>query len=86
MTTLRNIGDEVMVSDRHGNYEFRGVIVGRHMIVGGDAIYDVQPNRTKDLPQRKVGIPGTQLRSLGRQILAYERKVPGTPMHILDHA
>ncbi len=81
---LRNIGDEVMVFDEHGNYELRGKIVGVHRI--SPPIYDVHPNRAESLSKRICGIPESRLRSVAKQILAYERKLPGEPKHILDHA
>ncbi len=83
---LRHHGDEVMVFDSKGKYEFRGRIVGRSQAVGGDYFYDVQPNREESLARRVCGIPENRLRSVRRPIIAYERKIPGEPKHILDEA
>jgi hypothetical protein len=69
---LRHIGDEVMVYDARGNYEIRGVIVGRYAC--DPPIYDVQPNRAESLTRRMCGVPESRLRSVGKPILAYERK------------
>ena len=83
---LRHHGDEVMVFDAKGNYEVRGKIVGRCQVVGGEYYYDVQPNREESLASRICGLPETRLRSVSKPILAYERKIPGEPVHILDEA
>jgi hypothetical protein len=80
---LRNIGDEVMVYDSKGNYELRGVIMG--VYASNPPIYDVQPNRAESLSRRLCGIPESRLRSVGRPILAYERK-SADPQHILYEA
>lgn len=87
MTTpdkLRNIGDQVMVFDTKGNYEFRGTIVGRYAC--DPPLYDVQPDRAESLSRRLCGIQDARLRKVGRHILAYERKPAAEPQHILDHA
>lgn len=80
----RQIGDEVLVLDSKGNYEFRGVVVGVHRCES--PIYDVQPNRADSLSKRVCGISDSRLRSVGKPILAYERQMPGEPKHILDEA
>lgn len=84
--TVWNHGDEVMVSDDKGNYEFRGKVVGRHKIVGGDYIFDVQPNRAESMSRRICGIPSSRLRGVSKPILAYERRPTPAPKHVLDHA
>ena len=82
----RQHGDEVMVFDSKGNYELRGVIVGRHKIVGGDYIFDIQPNRQESLSKRLCGVPESRLRSVSRPIKAYERGPLTDPKHVLDEA
>ncbi len=60
-----NHGDRVTVYDRHGNVECRGKIAGRHQIVGGDTIYDIQPDREFSMTARKCGIPAARIRRAG---------------------
>jgi hypothetical protein len=80
---LRHHGDEVMVFDAKGNYECRGRIVGVHRC--HPPIYDVQPNKEESMARRMCGIPAAQLRSVGKPILAYERKrEPTAPVHVDD--
>jgi hypothetical protein len=79
---LRRHGDEVLVFDAKGNYECRGVIVGVHRCE--PPIYDVQPNRAESLAKRMCGIPASQLRSVAKPFLAYERKPAEKPQHVLD--
>jgi len=81
---LRHHGEEVMVFDAKGNYECRGRIVGVHRC--DPAFYDVQPNRAESLSKRLCSIPPDRLRSVGRPILAYERKRQPEPKHVLDEA
>jgi hypothetical protein len=79
---LRHHGDEVMVFDSKGNYEFRGVIVGVHRC--DPPVYDIQPSRAETMAKRVCGIPAAQLRSVGKPILAYERGPLPAAKHILD--
>jgi hypothetical protein len=81
---LRHHGDEVLVFDAKGNYECRGVIVGVHRCEPPH--YDIQPNRQESLSRRICGIPESRLRSVGKAILAYERRPLPEAKHILDDA
>lgn len=72
--------------DARGNFELRGTIVGRHKVVGGDCVYDVQPRHRGSLTSRVCGIPGSRLRSVGKPYLAYERRAEPGPRHIADEA
>ena len=60
---IRYHGQRVIVYDAKGRYECRGVIVGRHKVVAGDTIYDVQPDQAESMAKRICGIPASQLRS-----------------------
>ncbi|MDY3551440.1 hypothetical protein R5W24_000516 [Gemmata sp. JC717] len=59
-----NHGDRVIVVDRHGNHEVRGVILGRYETRKG-SMYDVQPHGELSLSARLVGIPEDRLRHMG---------------------
>lgn len=59
-----NHGDRVIVVDRHGNHEARGVVVGRHQTRQGPR-YDVQPQGEYSLACRLVGLPEERLRRMG---------------------
>lgn len=76
-------GQEVMVFDARGNYQFRGKVVGVHRC--NPAYYDVQPNRQESLASRACGIPADRVRAVGKPILAYERREVN-PKHIKDDA
>jgi hypothetical protein len=82
MTTFHH-GQEVVVLDRKGEYEFRGRVMGVHRC--NPTYYDVQPNHEESLAKRMCGIPETRLRPVGRPILAYERR-DEQPKHIRDDA
>lgn len=83
MTEPFTHGQEVVVFDARGNYEFRGRVMGVHRC--NPTFYDVQPNREESLARRVCGIPEHRLRPIGRPYLAYERQ-EARPMHILDEA
>ncbi len=57
-------GDRVIVLDRHGNHEIRGVVAGRHQTRQGPR-YDVQPDGEPSLSGRLVGLPEAMLRRAG---------------------
>jgi hypothetical protein len=78
------IGDDVTVSDRNGQFEARGKVVGRYAC--GSNLYDVQPNRAESLATRLHAIPEHRLRRVAREVRAYEPKPSATPVHILDEA
>ena len=83
MTPAFQHGQEVMVYDRHGNYEFRGKVMGVHRC--NPYQYDVQPNRAESLAKRVCGIPEERLRAVGRPYLAYEKRET-KPQHVMDEA
>jgi hypothetical protein len=57
-------GDRVIVVDRHGNHEARGIVVGRDRARQGPQ-YDVQPHGKLSLSDRLVGVPEERLRRMG---------------------
>ena len=81
--SLRRHGDEVMVYDAKGIYEFRGVIVGVHHC--DPALYDIQPPGGFTLGSRRCGVPEKQLRSVSGPIRAYEPR-NADARHIRDEA
>jgi hypothetical protein len=83
MDTKFTHGQEVIVLDRHGQYEFRGRVMGIHRC--NPTMYDIQPNREESLARRMCGLPENQLRPVGRPVLAYERRETN-PKHIMDEA
>lgn len=83
MTEPFTHGQEVMVFDTRGNYELRGKIMGVHRCNPWQ--YDVQPNRAESLAKRVCGIPHDQLRPVGREVRAYERR-DEQPKYIKDEA
>ncbi|WP_020472402.1 hypothetical protein [Zavarzinella formosa] len=80
-----NQAQEVIVLDAKGEYECRGIIVGRSNSKLG-ITYDVMPNRAESMNKRMCGIPESRLRCMGKPILAYERKPETEARHILDEA
>src|SRR5205085_159578 len=76
------IGDDVTVSDRNGQYECRGKVVGRYACETN--LYDVQPNRAESMARRLHAIPEHRLRRVSREVRAYEPKPAAAPVHILD--
>jgi len=83
MTVPFTHGQEVMVFDRHGNYEFRGKVMGVHRCNPWQ--YDVQPRDEESLARRVCGLHHDRLRAVGKPVLAYEKKEV-EPMHIKDDA
>lgn len=83
MTSAFHHGQEVLVYDHRGNYEFRGKVMGVHRC--NPYQYDVQPNQAESLARRVCGIPEGRLRAVGRPILAYEKQEV-KPKHVLDEA
>lgn len=63
-----NHGDRVIVLDRRGNHEARGVVVGRHQTRQGPR-YDVQPHGEPSLAERLVGIPEERLRRMSLSLV-----------------
>lgn len=81
------IGQEVIVLDRRGEYECRGKIVGCYACATN--LYDVQPCRHESMARRLHAVPQSQLRCVSRQIRAYEcvgMRKPPKPVHVLDEA
>ena len=78
------IGHEVVVLNQAGEYLCRGHVVGRY--AGGERLYDIQPLRTRHLGERLLCIPQGRLRSVGKPVLAYERKPEAEPRHVRDEA
>jgi hypothetical protein len=78
------IGDDVTVSDRDGQYECRGKVVGRYACETN--LYDVQPNRAESMARRLHAVSEDRLRRVPREVLAYEPKPVAAPLHILDDA
>lgn len=77
--SARYIGQRVIVYDAKGHYDCRGKIVGTHKIVGGDSIFDVDPDGDDgSMSKRICGIPACRLRSAG--------PVPIDPIHFKDYA
>lgn len=87
MTYRWNIGSEVVVLNERGEYVMRGKVAGRYdagRYFIGVRLYDICPNGTG--AKRLHAIPETQLRAVGKPILAYERKPDTSPRHIKDLA
>ena len=83
MSSAFQHGQEVMVFDQHGRYEFRGKVMGVHRC--NPYQYDVQPNREEGLARRICGIPENRLRAVGRPYMAYEKQEV-KPQHVMDDA
>lgn len=52
----------VSVYDKNGNFEMRARIAGRHKVVGGSYMYDVEPLAEYSLKLRECGIPEARIR------------------------
>lgn len=76
--SARYHGQRVIVYDKQGRYEFRGKIMGTHKIVGGDSIFDVQPDGYGTLARRVCCIASSRLRSAGPE--------SSEPIHVKDWA
>jgi len=83
MDSKFHYGQEVMVFDRKGKYVSRGKVMGIHRC--NPTVYDIQPAREESLAKRLCGMSETQLRPVGKPVLAYERR-ENSPMHIMDEA
>ena len=77
-------GQQVIVVDSRGEYEFRGMIVGRSNSMRGHS-YDVMPLGAKGGSHRLPGLSESRIRAVAKPILAYERR-SSEPQHILDEA
>lgn len=67
---MKTFGDQVIVMDRRGQEECRGVIVGVHRIVPPH--YDIQPFREQSMTGRVCGIPESRLRAYGLKLVKQE--------------
>jgi hypothetical protein len=79
-------GTYVCIIDRHGNIEDRGTIVGRHRVVGGGMIYDIQQRGERSMSKRICGVAENRIRCVDSRVKAYEQKPSEDPRHIKDKA
>ncbi len=82
--SLRNHGDEVMVFAATGTYLLRGRIIGVHR--AESPFYDVLPRGERSWAKAMLSVPHDRLRSVGKPILAYERRADTGPKYISDEA
>lgn len=76
-------GQEVAVFDANGKFILRGKVMGIPRC--NPTEYDIQPIREMSLARRLRGVPESQLRPIGRPVLAYERP-ESKPKHVMDEA
>lgn len=81
MTELHH-GCVVSVYDHNGRFELSGRIAGRHKIVGGAYIYDIEPLAEYSLKRRICGIPESRVRV--HYVPPYLVEI--APKHIDDYA